>query len=167
MPSVQSSLKVLFSYCQQNVVPVLLKIQSGATLGLCWSDHMPALSSFARTVVIVNCRALSLQCPLRGFHWCVGPIVRQDVFSQSVCWGNNDPEPPVSLCCPCELLLMGRASSQIKCLPPTHCWSCNQTGVHGYLPLYPGNESHWSSADHCLGCLNNATHVVPLWMDSC
>ena len=33
-------------------------------------------------MVALNCRVLSLDCPLRGFSWWVGPAIRSDVCPQ-------------------------------------------------------------------------------------
>ena len=45
---------------------------------------MPALSLFARAVVALNCKDLSLHCPLIGFCWLVRTAVTPNVCPQSV-----------------------------------------------------------------------------------
>lgn len=69
--------------------------------------------------------------------------------------------------CPKRLLLVGGAYSQTRCLPSAHCWGCSWIGMCGYLPLSPGQESLWSGAGPCQGCLHIDRLVAPLWINSC
>ena len=60
---------------------------------------------------------------------------------------SRDAVPPkcrsLSLCCPL------RACIQTSCLPPTHCWGHDMTGVCDYLSLSPKQESLWSCTGPC------------------
>ena len=59
---------------------------------------------------------------------------------------------------------MGGACSQIRCLPPAHCWDHSQTGMCGYLLLSLKPETLWSGAGSCWGWLHSARLVAPLWV---
>ena len=78
LPSVQSSSVFLSACCGQDLVSVLLSGQSGAALSL------SCIQMFARTVVSLNCRALSMYYLLRVFHSSVGLIVIQDICLQPI-----------------------------------------------------------------------------------
>lgn len=60
-----------------------------------------------------------------------------------------------------KLSLVGMAFSQDCCLPPAQCGGLSGTGVCGYLPLSPGQESLWSGACPCPGCLHLTRLVAP------
>jgi len=77
-------------------------------------------------------------CP-RGFHWWVGPAVRPDVCPQSVYWVCNNPKllGPLFVLLFVRFLLMGKAGSQIRCLPLAHCLGCHRISFCYYLPLHP------------------------------
>jgi len=64
-------------------------------------------------------------------------------------------------CFPCVIswkafFLVSRVCSQTKCLSPAHCWGYSWTGVCRYLHLSEGQESLWSCAGPCQGCLHVA-----------
>ena len=63
LPSVWSSAMVLFVYHELDLVLLLLEGQPGATLGLSWDR--PGIFRAAATM---NCKEVSLFCPLRRFH---------------------------------------------------------------------------------------------------
>lgn len=48
------------------------------------SNWMLTFNQSTRSVVALNCWAISLCCPLRGFHWWVRPVVRQNAYP-SIC----------------------------------------------------------------------------------
>lgn len=62
---------------------------------------------------------------------------------------------------PCVMLVDG-VYRQTRCLSIAHYWGCHQTGVCGYLSLSMKQESLWSGADPCWGCLHTARLMAPL-----
>lgn len=61
LPSVQSFAMFLFAYCGEGLVLDLLVRQSETALSLSSADKL-----FIRDAVALNCRALSLCCPLEA-----------------------------------------------------------------------------------------------------
>lgn len=105
----------------QGLVPVLLR-EPWAQVG---SDQV-----FARDVVTPNCRVLSLYCPLRRFHWQVGPAVMPVICSQPFAGAAVELACVVTIASP-------SCRGHFEVLVPVglieHCHVCD-TALDGLLP---------------------------------
>ena len=103
------------------------------------SEQMPALSPLADAAVISNFWMLSLLLsPERLFL--VGKLaVRPDACPQSIWWDSSCTDQQGAL-------------SALLTIKPSF-WDCGHTGLCGYLFLSSGQESLWSGAGPCWGCL--------------
>lgn len=149
-----------------------------AIKGLVWgclgfvvgSSQVLALHKFSGTLVTPNCRTVSLLCcPLRSFCWQAGPVVRLDVCPQPVWWGSVTLSlRALFLCCFLERFCWSvEPAVRVDVNNRAYSLGCSWTGVYSYLPLSLGQESLWSGAGHCCGCLQNEVSQLPLWKDSC
>lgn len=126
LPSVQLSAMAHFAYSghtEQRLLPALLRGMSEAILdsqlgsGSHQANFLHSLS--AAVLCTSNCRALSLPCPLNGFHWSTEPTVRLGICPQSICWSCSYP----------------KIAGYSLMLPPERL---RRTGICGYLLISLG-----------------------------
>lgn len=90
--------------------------------------------------VTLDCRTLSLYCPLRSFHWWAGPADKPATCLRSFC-----PRAAVTLNAGLSpysaferFLSGGKAGSPIRCLiPQTGCRDCRHTDQQGTVSALP------------------------------
>lgn len=118
-------------------------------LAVVW-DQMPALMLLARSVVVPNCKALSLQHPLRDFCWWMDLKVRWETCPQSIWPGCRHTD--------CQNTLSTQPVTNFG------CWDCTQAGVY-YLPFSSGQKWFWSCTIPCWCCLEDERGQELLWRD--
>lgn len=133
--SVQLARMALFAHCGQDLVSVLSRGMSGVALNL---PELQLHETTGFSPWIVPWKAY-IGWQSQQTYKCASSLLRLQ-WPQTAWY---------SLCAtPCEVSVhrYGQQSDQMSV--PSPLLSCSWTGVCGFLPLFPGEESNWSGAGH-------------------